>query len=70
MGSLGLEVIRLEAPVDRLHGVVYRDLNQRNIDQAYRAGPSDGDGVHRDLIPVRDRIGVSEHRLRRPQQAT
>ena len=47
-----LEVIRLEALLDGLHGIVHGNLHQRDVDDADGAGPPRGDGINRDLIPV------------------
>ena len=59
MRSLDLDVIGLEALVDRLHGVVYGDLHQRRVHSAASAGTPGRDRLLCDLIPIDYRVGAA-----------
>ena len=69
MRSLDLDVIGLEAFVDRLHGVVHRDLHQRRVHGAARTGTPGRDRLLCDLIPVDYRVAAGRPRGESAAQA-
>jgi hypothetical protein len=70
MRPFDLRVIRLEPPVDRLHGVVHGDLNQGGVDRARRARTPRGDRALCDFIPIGDCVGVDGSRpVQKPMRA-
>ena len=66
--SRNLGVIGLEALLHRLHGIVHRDLHERDVDDSDGTGPAGRDRRDRDLVPVGHRVGVRGSRAE--QQAT
>ena len=57
LGSHYLRVIRLELAIDCLHGIVHRNLHERDVDDADGTGASHRGCLYGDLIPVGHGIG-------------
>jgi hypothetical protein len=54
--DLDLGVIRLELPVESLHGIVHRNLHERHVDDANGTRSSHRRRLNRNFIPVDDGI--------------
>ena len=65
-----LRVIRLESPIHRLHGIVHRDLHERDVDDADRAGAAGRDRGDGDFIPVDHGVGARRVRARGEQRTS
>ena len=51
-------MIGLELPIERLHGIVHRNLHERDVDDADGTGASRRSRLHGDFIPVHHGVGV------------